>query len=276
MSLKRDDQINHLNYHIIEQGAGEAVLLLHGFTGSSADWQPIMPQLAAQYRVLAVDVVGHGQSDSPAATERYSMAAVGADLVALLAELDADPAHLVGYSMGGRLALYMASHHPTAFRSLILESASPGPRDATEHQQRDRQDRRLAERIEREGIVAFVDLWEALPLWESQRTLPADVLQRQREARLQNSPQGLANSLRGMGTGVQPSLWDVLGHLSMPVQLIAGELDTKFVTINHEMQALTPNTRLNVISGAGHNTHLEQPEAFLRVLLDFLQEIQRT
>ena len=130
--------------------------------------------------------------------------------------------------------------------------------------QRREQDNNLADFIEREGIAAFVARWEALPLWASQAQLAEEVRVQLRRRRLQNNPVGLANSLRGMGTGRQPSLWGHLAVLDVPVLLLAGELDNKFVAINRKMARLLPRATLQIVPGAGHTVHLERPLLFLQ------------
>ncbi|MCL4834580.1 MAG: alpha/beta fold hydrolase, partial [Caldilineaceae bacterium] len=173
----------------------------------------------------------------------------------------------------GRLALYFALHYPEKVTSLILESASPGLATPEERAARTASDNALAMRIEREGIPAFVAFWEALPLWRSQARLPASVQQWLHEQRLGNSPTGLAHSLRGMGSGVQPSLWERLGELDMPVLLLAGEEDEKFVAINRQMAQRIPHARLEIVPRAGHTLHLEQPAVFQRAVCSFLRSL---
>lgn len=257
---------NGLAYHYVEAGQGPAVLLLHGFTGSSENWQPLQAALAAGYRVVALDLPGHGQSEAPPNPARYGMAAVAADIGELLDHLQSGPAHLLGYSMGGRLALYLALAEPDRWRSLILESASPGLAAAAAQAERRARDEALAAWIEAEGMEAFVDRWEALPLFASQRRLPEAVRRQHRAGRLRNRPEGLANSLRGMGTGVQPSLWAQLAKLSLPALLIAGALDEKFVGIARQMADLLaarpPHPRLEIVPKAGHTVHLERPAEY--------------
>jgi 2-succinyl-6-hydroxy-2,4-cyclohexadiene-1-carboxylate synthase len=175
--------------------------------------------------------------------------------------------------MGGRLALDIAVHHPTAVRALILESASPGLVDVAERRERRLQDEELAGRIEAEGVERFVNTWEQLPLFASQRHLPADVQAGIRRQRLNNSAAGLARSLRGMGAGVQPSLWAELATIDRPALLIAGALDPKFVTINRQMAVALPEGRLNIIENAGHAVHLEQPARFAEVVEAFLSSV---
>jgi 2-succinyl-6-hydroxy-2,4-cyclohexadiene-1-carboxylate synthase len=200
------------------------------------------------------------------------MEAVARDVEALLDHLQASPAHLLGYSMGGRLSLYLALHRPRRWISLILESASPGLATAAERARRAQKDEALAAFIEREGLPAFVDRWQALPLFASQKRLPQDVRQAHREGRLRNRSRGLANSLRGMGTGVQPSLWPRLGELALPVLLVAGELDDKFVAIAQEMAAELSRVRLEIVPDAGHTVHLERPDYYEHLLRRWLSE----
>jgi 2-succinyl-6-hydroxy-2,4-cyclohexadiene-1-carboxylate synthase len=251
-----------MSYHYVDVGQGPVLLLLHGFTGSAQNWAGLQRALAVEARTIALDLPGHGESSAPADASRYGMAAVAADLYALLDHLEIARAHLLGYSMGGRLALYLAVRHPGRWRSLILESASPGLATTAEREARVQQDEALAAFIEAEGIAAFVARWEALPLFASQKQLPPDVQQAHRTGRLANRAQGLAGSLRGMGTGVQPSLWAELGGLALPALLIAGAEDRKFVGIGRRMVSQLPRAKLVLVSDAGHTVHLEQPQAY--------------
>lgn len=246
------------------------LLLLHGFTGSSANWDHLLPMFGARYSVIGVDILGHGRSTSPPDPNRYTMAQVAADLIALLDRWQIEQTALLGYSMGGRLALYLACHYPARFSQLILESSSPGLATAAERAARRQSDEALADWIEAHGIEALVDRWEKLPLWASQQQLAEAVRERLRQQRRQNNSVGLANSLRGMGTGAQPSLWEKLPELALPTLLIAGELDSKFVAINEQMVGLLPNGRLHLIPQAGHTTHLERPLEFATAVTNFL------
>lgn len=259
-----------LSYHVEVYGAGEPLLLLHGFTGSTQSWHELVPQLSAAFQLILVDLPGHGTSATPDDPARCTLPAVAADLCAILAQRQALPAHVLGYSMGGRLALYMALHTPQCLRSLIVESGSPGLPTEAERAARRADDEALAQRIERAGIAAFVDEWERLPLWASQRALPSATRQHLREQRLHNSALGLASSLRGMGTGAQPSLWDELPRLTVPTLLVTGALDAKFTQIAQAMQSRCPACVHRILPAAGHTPHLETPALFARTVLDFL------
>lgn len=256
-------RINDIAYHVLDVGRGQPVLLLHGFTGSASTWEPLAAQWGDTQRCIMPDLLGHGATDAPDDAARYAMPAAAADLSALLSGwVGQTPVHVVGYSMGGRLALYFALHYAEQVRSLVLESASPGLRTESERVTRRASDEMLAARIEREGVPAFVDHWEQIPLFASQARLPLQVRLHERQQRLKNRAVGLANSLRGMGTGAQPSLWELLPTLSVYTLILAGALDDKFVGIAREMAAIMPHAQTQIIADAGHTVHLEQPVVF--------------
>ncbi|HEX4202885.1 MAG TPA: 2-succinyl-6-hydroxy-2,4-cyclohexadiene-1-carboxylate synthase [Ktedonobacteraceae bacterium] len=250
--------------------SGGTLVLLHGFTGSAMGWGELLPRLALPgWRVVALDMLGHGASAAPADPERYSIEHCQQDVIAALRELGVQPgeAVLLGYSMGGRIALYCA--FAGFFRALVLESASPGLASPAEREQRRESDNALAARIERDGVPAFVRYWEQIPLFASQQSLAAAVHEFLHEQRLHNSPQGLAQSLRGVGTGVQPALHERLAQLDLPILLLAGALDQKFCTIARHMYDVLPRAQLHIVPGAGHTVHLEQPASFTTLVREF-------
>lgn len=251
-------------------GAGPTLALLHGFTGAASSWASIISRLAGAYQLIAFDLLGHGASASPADAASYRMESQAADIAGLLDQLAVRDAHLLGYSMGGRLALYLALRYPALFRSLILESASPGIDNETERAERRRRDEALADAIEAGGIDAFVQTWESLSLWETQSEA---LIREQRSQRAANDPVGLANCLRGMGAGAQPNLWPQLTNLRLPTCLIVGERDQKYRRINAAMAAAITGSRLEIVAGAGHNVHLENPRAFCQCLRSFLVSV---
>ncbi len=248
----------------------EGILLLHGFTGDGDAWRKHAPVLARHATVVAVDLIGHGRSDAPSDPARYDMARCVADLLVVLDHLGLSRVAVLGYSMGARVALHLAAAASDRVSALILESGSPGLAAEEERRARRDSDEALAVRIERDGVERFVDYWEALPLFATQRRLPAAVRIVQRRQRLCNSAVGLANSLHGMGTGVQASLWGRLVEMQAPTLLIVGALDDKFGAIGAAMAAALPHARLAVVPDAGHTVHLEQPAEFDRLVTDFL------
>jgi 2-succinyl-6-hydroxy-2,4-cyclohexadiene-1-carboxylate synthase len=253
-----------------ERSSAQTLVLLHGFTGSAAGWGHLLDTLADYgLRIIAFDLPGHGQSDAPYDSQRYTIERCQQDILAALQTLDVSKgqAILLGYSMGGRIALYTA--FSGYFRALILESASPGLEDPAEREQRLASDEALAASIEHAGVPAFIEYWENLPLFASQRILPSEYREALYRQRLQNNATGLAQSLRGVGTGVQPSLYARLPTLYIPVLVIAGALDTKFTAIAQRMVQVLPQSQLRIVSEGGHAVHLEQPQLFASLVGDF-------
>lgn len=263
--------VNGVYLNVEVKGLGPALLLLHGFTGNGSTWASHIDAWPG-VTTVAVDILGHGASDSPADPERYRMERCVEDLVALLDQLDIQRTAVLGYSMGGRVALHLALHAPERLWALLLESASPGIEDAAERAARVRSDNALADSIERDGIASFVDYWQSLPLFATQRRLPAAQQDGVRRQRLANNPQGLANSLRGLGAGVSEPVFARLGEIRVPTLLMAGDLDEKYCALARRMAAALPCARLEVVSDAGHAVHLEQPAAFGNSVRTFLEE----
>ncbi len=256
-------RLNGLDFHIEREGSGPPLLLLHGFTGSVRTWDELRPRLLRSAQVIAVDLIGHGRSAAPTDHRRYTLEWSGRDLAALLDSFELDAVDLLGYSMGGRVALHFAVDAPERVRKLVLESASPGIADDAERRQRARSDDALAQRILDHGVAAFVDDWERQPLLQPAPHVSADRRAVQRAQRLQqNDPIGLANSLRGMGAGQQTPLWDRLAELRKPVHLIVGETDARYCQIAERMCQLLPTAEVSVVPEAGHTVHLDQPRRF--------------
>ena len=262
--------VNGVRLSVQVHGEGPALLLLHGFTGSSATWTSHTAAFNG-FMSISVDLLGHGDSDAPLAAERYRIERCVEDLTSVLDQLEVEQTAVLGYSMGGRVALQFALAAPDRLWALVLESASPGIDDAKEREGRVRSDAALADDIERHGIEAFVDRWEAIPLFASQKHLPADVREELRRQRLRNSTAGLANSLRGAGAGQDAPVLGRLGALRIPTLLIAGALDSKYVALAAKMNDSLPCARTQIVPDAGHATHLEQPETFDRLVDEFLQ-----
>ncbi|TWT26480.1 2-succinyl-6-hydroxy-2,4-cyclohexadiene-1-carboxylate synthase [Planomicrobium sp. CPCC 101110] len=261
---------NGVRYHVevVNEAKQQTIVFLHGFTGSTKTWRPITEQLKG-FRIVLIDLIGHGQSESPQSAERYAMDRQIKDLDDMISELALTNFIMVGYSMGGRTALAYACTYPERLKALILESASPGLWTTEEQKERQERDAALARRISSGGIPAFVDFWENIALFDSQKQLPDPVKQAVRQERLAQNPIGLANSLLGMGTGSQASYWEALKDLKMPVLLLAGTLDAKFKGINEAMLALLPNGRLEIME-AGHAIHVEKPLEFATMVKEHL------
>ena len=247
------------------------LLALHGFTGSGRTWDALAAALGPDVAVVAPDLPGHG-ANLPDDEAEYALARTAERLWEALDARGVARPHVLGYSMGGRLALRVALLRPGRVRALVLESASPGIAGEAERAARVARDRALAADVERDGVAAFVDRWERLPLWDSQAALPDAVRAGLRAARLANDRRGLARSLGGAGAGADPPLHDRLAGLAMPVLLVAGALDAKYVALAHEMAARMPRARVAIVPDAGHAVHLERPAAFAALVASFLRE----
>jgi 2-succinyl-6-hydroxy-2,4-cyclohexadiene-1-carboxylate synthase len=259
-----------LALHAELSGEGPPVVILHGFTGSTRSMAGVATGLEDAFRTIRIDLVGHGGSDAPRDPSAYTLARCTAQLTGALDALGVGRAHLVGYSMGGRVALSLSAAHPERVSSALLVGASAGIEDPRARAVRVRDDERLAARIEREGIASFVDTWMSLPLFATQRRLGKEWLATARAQRLSNRPHGLALSLCGMGAGAQPPLHQHLGDIDAPICLVAGERDAKFRAIAADLAGRLPNARIELIRGAGHAAHLERPATFLRVARQWL------
>jgi 2-succinyl-6-hydroxy-2,4-cyclohexadiene-1-carboxylate synthase len=227
------------------------LVLLHGFTNTGASWDGVIQALPHSHRVQAPDIRGHGAASG----------ARPVTLEAVLTEIDAlAPGRftLGGYSQGGRIALHAALAMPGRVERLVLIGASPGLADPGEREERRRADEALAAWAETVTIDQFVSRWSQTPVLVDQ---PPGVRAAVMADRLRNTTDGLAAALRGLGTGTLPSLWDRLGEITIPVELIVGERDRKFRRTAERMAAALPDARLHVVPGSGHAVHLEEPWA---------------
>jgi 2-succinyl-6-hydroxy-2,4-cyclohexadiene-1-carboxylate synthase len=235
----------------------ERLVLLHGFTQTGRSWDRVVCALSSQrYTAVAPDLRGHGGA---ARTRPVTFAAIGDDVVAL----GGDRFALGGYSMGGRIALHVALAVPDRVTRLILVATTAGITDDAERAARRADDEALAARMETQSIEALAAAWGAQPIFATQS---AEARAAAHADRLRNTPCGLAASLRGVGAGVMEPVWDRLGALTMPVDVVVGERDAKFRAIGVRLCAAVPTARLTVIPGAGHALGWEAPTALAAVL----------
>ncbi len=249
------------------------LVFLHGFTGSSADWKNISSNINGEYKIFAVDLIGHGKSDSPEDVSLYSASSQTKQLSELFAKITKGKLILAGYSMGGRTALSFAVIYPQMLKGLILESTTAGISDKKLRGDRIKSDEELANFILNNPIDNFVDYWMNLDIFSSQKNLSKQILSKIRTDKIRNNKIGLVNSLRGFGTGIMPPLFDSLKNIKIKTLLISGELDLKYTNINGEMVKIFPDAQHKVIRNAGHNVHLEQPQEYYDVINNYLKEL---
>jgi 2-succinyl-6-hydroxy-2,4-cyclohexadiene-1-carboxylate synthase len=262
-----------LNVAVTGEGR-EAVVALHGFTGNLSQWASFAAAAGKEYRTIMIDLPGHGASDAPGDPARYDMDHTVRALAGVLDHLELPRVHWLGYSLGGRIAIGAAVTLPERTLSLMTIGASPGLAAEEERLTRRESDEALARMLETEGITAFVDYWEALPLWQSQARLSEAVRRGLRAQRLAADPVGLAGSLRGIGVGSQPDFRHELASLQAPALFVAGSEDENYAAIAREMGGLVPGGRVEIIPESGHAVHLEQPERLNRAVLAFLRQVR--
>ncbi|MEA2199426.1 MAG: 2-succinyl-6-hydroxy-2,4-cyclohexadiene-carboxylate synthase [Solirubrobacteraceae bacterium] len=235
----------------------ESVVLLHGFSGTGRAWEGVAAALRREgYRPLAPDLPGHG-----AHYDFELPITFDACVREVLAEAP-DRFLLGGYSLGGRVALHVALSAPERVSRLVLVSSTAGIEDAVERTARSVADHLLADELERMPFEDFIERWRAQPLFADE---PAEVGRLAREDQRRNRPQALAEVLRGIGVGEMEPVWDQLAGLHMPVSVVVGDRDAKYVALGRRLAAAAPHGRLFTVAG-GHNLALENPDAVARVI----------
>lgn len=253
-------------------GTGPLLVALHGFTGDGSTMLPLVEECRGERPCLLIDIIGHGQSAAPEITEPYTMASVVDQVLSLIGPHEPGTVHLLGYSMGGRIVLSMAARAPWYFGSITTISASPGLADPVERAKRHDADLERADEIEQDGLSSFVDDWLELDLFAPYvASLSANELEATTAQRKANSAVGLANSLRGTGTGAMPPVWTALQAIRSPLLAIAGSLDERYVEIARQMAEAAPFGEFEIIDGVGHVAHVENCGAVGTTVRNFLE-----
>lgn len=251
-----------------------SLVFIHGFANSSKDWQRIFSLLPNHYNLIAVDLPGFGKSDVHSDIKYYKSDFLLRMLNYIIHTLKLNKPVLIGYSMGGRLALSFAIAHPKSISALIIESASPGLKSSEEQIAKVEQDKAIIDFIRNNTIQDFVNFWKNLPFFESQKNLPQSIVDEVYSNLNELNPLGLINSLSGFGQGVMPEQWSQIENIAIPCLLISGEKDEKYCEINKLMRKKISSSCHEIVKDAGHNVHLEKPEEFVNLLTKFLQQIK--
>lgn len=254
---------------------GRPVLVaLHGFLGTGENWSELAERIGERFHILAPDLPGHGRTISRPAD--FAQAAEWLEEWARRLKLAT--AHLLGYSMGARLALCWVLTHPARWRSVILESGSPGIQGSAAQAERASLDDARARGLLKNGLSDFLDEWQAQPLFESQHALPPLRRAKLRALRERSapsaSPDGLAWAISALSPGRQESYWPLLHHLALPVHLVVGERDEKFRGIAAQMRERIPGAATHVVDGCGHCVHFEKPDQYAALIDTLLSERQ--
>jgi 2-succinyl-6-hydroxy-2,4-cyclohexadiene-1-carboxylate synthase len=259
------------HYSLISNSNKPLIMFLHGFMGNINEFDEPIKLLDDDFSYLILDLPGHGKTQVIGGDEYYTMTNTAHALINLLNELRIAKCFLVGYSMGGRLALYLTLHFPEHFSKVVLESASPGLVTVIEQLERVKCDAQIARKLRRSlaknDFSTFLLNWYSQPIFGSIKNHPK--FDQMIESRLQNYPIELAKSLELMGTGSQPALWEKLPKNTKPLLLIIGEQDQKFIKINTQMAKICQVAQLKIINNSGHNTHFENTWKFVQNVKDF-------
>jgi pimeloyl-ACP methyl ester carboxylesterase len=247
-------QVNGIEIDYDDGGRGPAVLLSHGYSATGQMWAPQRPALEPRYRLITWDMRGHGHTDCPDDPSRYSEALTVADMRGLLAHLGVDRAVIGGLSLGGTMSLAFHRRHPEMVRALVICDSGPGYRNAEARAAWNARAHERARDLEARGLDA---------LTASSREM-REAMGRHRSA------QGLAHAARGMLAQEGSATIDSLPEIRVPTLIVVGDRDTPFIAPSEYMAKKIPGARLEVIRDAGHSSNLDNPEAFNRVLLDFL------
>lgn len=244
------------------------IVFLHGFMGSHHDWLPVCQRLSTEFRCLILDLPGHGRTKAALASD-YTMSSTANSLIEYLESKKINRSILLGYSMGGRLALYLTVQYPQFFQKVVLESASPGLENKQERLIRQKHDQQLAEELSRIPAEEFLEKWYSVPLFATLRNHPRfdSLIANRLKYKNVNWPA----SLRGMGLGEQRSLWDKVKQIAVPVLVLAGEKDEKYRYISLKMKEYNPRISLSFIPECGHNIHFEDEERFYLELIKFVK-----
>jgi 2-succinyl-6-hydroxy-2,4-cyclohexadiene-1-carboxylate synthase len=234
----------------------EIVTCLHGFSQHGDTWEELAG-LLPDYRWLTPDL---------AAT---SLDEAVAEVLGLWDRAGVERSHLVGYSQGGRVALYLACSHPEKLLTLTTIGAHAGL-EGEARTRRLEEDRALAERIERQGVEWFANYWAARPIFKGLARRGPAVVARLDAGRRNNYAARLAATLRGLGAGAVLPFWERLGAIQASSLVLAGADDPTYIAFARRLAAIIPRSRAVVVPGAGHAVHLEQPEATASLLSDHL------
>ena len=227
------------------------VVFVPGFMQRGDAWTPVARRVGERYPTLCVEFATWSLEER----------------IAELSGAAPPGAVVVGYSMGGRLALQLAVREPGRLGGLVTVGASAGIEDPDERRRRLDSDGELARWIERSPIEAVVARWEASPVFDGQ---PTALMEAQRPGRLAHEPSDLARLLRSAGQAAVDPVWDRIETLPMPILALAGERDVRYVDAARRLAELAPRGSAAVVPGAGHAAHLERPADVASRLLSFL------
>jgi 2-succinyl-6-hydroxy-2,4-cyclohexadiene-1-carboxylate synthase len=259
-----------LNVVRIEGGDGLPLVLVHGFLGSSADWMPVVDAMSRDRCFLLPDLPGHGRS-LHLDDAMYTYEGAAAELAKTIREMHPKGCAMLGYSLGGRLALGVALQAPDTILRLIVESATAGLRTEEDRRVRKELDAERAAALRDQPLSDFVYTWYRQALFGPLSREPGR-FEAMKASRSKNHPEELARALEGMSPSRQPNLWERLEELPMPAVFISGEDDIRYSVVARQMAGLCPQGKVVIVPNTGHIVHVEQRKQFIEEINRALEE----
>ncbi len=256
--------------HIVQGTHEDTLVLLHGFMGRAASFRHLLNRLSDRFRVMAIDLPGHGDSRFETSSDLRKLTSFSAVAQAVLNTVlslqDVNEFHLYGYSMGGRVAQNVCLLAPEKIKRLMLESAAFGIEDDMERKQRYEKDRHLLSSItSTDNFRHFLDQWHALPLFSTLADTP--ILENLTQQKLENAIPELRKALDLMSTGNHPFFAPALSRLTIPIFYLYGEHDEKYKTIAQNTVKIIPHMHVRCIKNASHNIHVQFPDRIVSHLI---------
>jgi 2-succinyl-6-hydroxy-2,4-cyclohexadiene-1-carboxylate synthase len=235
------------------------LLMLHGFMGTQHVFDPYIEQLSEFCNPLTIDLAGHGKTITPDNTELFTAERQTRQIISVINRLSFEVLYLFGYSMGGRLAFQLVAHQPDMFTGAIVESSHCGTDSKKARKQRIRMDQKRAKMIETD-YTSFLNEWQDMPLFAH---TPGGFRKVYYEIMSSQKPELMSASLKGFGAGVMPPVCRQISNVKIPLQLIAGERDKKYVKLMAEISANHPNSNFTIAENAGHRVHTDRPDEWI-------------
>jgi len=248
----------------------DPILFLHGFSGSSDCWKNIRREI--NLPTIAIDIPGHNKSYFLNLNEDYNYKDFRTELFLILNEINVKKVHLLGYSMGGRLAISFTQKYPELVKSLILESSTLGLVSHDEKEIQIEKDNELLNIINN-SMTDFITHWSQNPLFLNQEKRNSEDFNKLNNNRLKHNKEQLSKSLSSFTKANMPAFIEAFATFDCPVFLINGKDDTKYIKINRDMMKIHKKAKQFIINNSSHNVHLENKKDFIdtinNIVIDF-------
>lgn len=257
-----------------EAGSGTPVLFVHEFAGDMTSWEPQLRTFGMRYRAIAYNARGYPPSDVPPTPASYSQDRARKDIIAVMDGLGLEKAHIVGLSMGGFATLHFGIHHSDRALSLTVAGCGYGA-EPDKREQFKVEANATADLIQNEGIEAFAKTYSLGPTRVQFQNKNLRGWEEFRDQLATHSALGSANTMRGV-QAERPSLFDLkdaMAGITAPTLVLTGDEDWPCLLPGVLMKEAIPSAALVVMPNCGHTINIEEPDAFNRIILDFLAQV---